>query len=156
MCVRLSILVLLSMTLLGCKPGVLDVQGPAPEAGEGIKIGVQGMSLDTESAEGVKLPEDFPTDVAMPADAKAIAVINLDSGTTITFEIDGNATHQPIPALLDEYKSQMLANGWEVKASVSTSVGGSLTLANEARIVAYSVSKKDQKIFVVITLTKKH
>lgn len=112
----------------GCAQIAEQVTKSAVEKATGVKVESDGVTVTGKDGQQVsiggenKLPDGFPSEVPVYDGATITSSVSTEQGFLVGF----TTTDAP-REVLDWYKSELAAGGWEVKSNMESDSGGLLT-----------------------------
>ena len=114
--------------------------------------GANGEQYNMTTGDEVSLPDNWPSNVPIPNDAKVTysgSVLNGQAGGGLTVVY---TTSQSAADVTEYYKSELTSKGWTLQGTIATAQGSmvSASLSEKQNIVVY-VSSADNETTVSIT-----
>lgn len=98
-----------------------DVDVDIEDDGQTVTIETEQGTLKQTSGDNVALPEDFPTDVTLPADYKLMSVMTMGPVTSVVMEVPQSPSD-----LFAAFKSTQADQGWKETLSMQGTDGSML------------------------------
>lgn len=152
-------LIALPVGLMACSKskGEQKLEKAIEKQGGQAKIDLSKGKMEIKTAEGEttvtgkgggKLPDGFPKDVLVYKKSTIVVSMKKDEGFLVGFQSDDDAAK-----VVEAYKKQMPANGWEEKMAVNLPQGTMLQYEKNKRTCAVSITKADEKTGIQVVVS---
>ncbi len=115
-----------------------DVDVDIEDDGQTVTIETEQGTLKQTSGDNVALPEDFPTDVTLPADYKLMSVMTMGPVTSVVMEVPQSPSE-----VFDAFKSGQAGQGWKQTLSMQGADGSMLGFEKEDRSLLVNLGSSE-------------
>ncbi|MDP2683682.1 MAG: hypothetical protein Q8P20_01370 [bacterium] len=149
----IGVVVLLAVTLSGCKNAAEKTVETAIESTTGIEADVDNDSITLNTNEGsltvgdaATIPSGFPSDVYI-IDGDVMSAMTIDTDSTFQVQID---TPKSLSEAGDIYNEELLAAGWTITSTLNMTDAISIMAEKDDRLTTVSVGTSDGVTVVII------
>lgn len=115
-----------------------DVDVDIADDGQTVTIETEQGTLKQSSGDNVALPDNFPTDVTLPADYKVMSVMTMGPVTSVVMEVP-----EAPSSVFGDFKSGQAAQGWKETLSMQGSDGSMLGFEKGDRSLLVNLGKSE-------------
>jgi hypothetical protein len=116
----------------------VDVDIDSDGDSQTVTIQTEEGTIKQSSGENVALPEDFPTDVALPADYKVMSVMTMGPVMSVVMEVP-----EAPSSVFSEIKSGQATQGWKETLSMQGADGSMLGFEKGDRSLLVNLGKSE-------------
>lgn len=115
-----------------------DVDVDIEDDGQTVTIQTEQGTLKQTSGDNVALPENFPTDITLPADYKVMSVMTMGPVTSVVMEVP-----EAPSSVFADFKSGQAAQGWKETLSMQGADGSMLGFEKGDRSLLVNLGKSE-------------
>lgn len=152
----IGVIILVAVTLSGCKKAAEKTAETAIEAASGGEVDVDiendSMKINTnagslEVGEGVSLPANFPDDIYLIA-GDIMSALTVDADSTFQVEID---TPQSLSDAASVYDEELQADGWTITSTLEMTDATNIMAEKDDRFISVSIGTSEGITVVIIS-----